>query len=123
MDFSFFMTRTQKQLENALFTRAIKRFTRMSLDNLSPEKKDENTNEYRFEKYGFTFRLGENYLWILGPDRYIFESFDSSDEEYASIIKSAYEGLRQRVVSSKERQDKKQEREFNRNLKRLNRFL
>jgi hypothetical protein len=123
------MTRTKKQLENTLLDRTVKRFRKTKLNKIQPSRKDEDTKEYFIEKNGFKFRLyldedlKDGHLWVLNSKGYIFESFDLSDKKYAPVIKNIYEEIRKRVIKQKEKENQRVEREFNRNLKRLDRLL
>lgn len=123
------MTKTKKQLENTLLDRTVKKFKKTKLEKIQPHRKDEDTKEYFIEKYGFKFRLyldkdlKDGHLWILNSKGYIFESFDLSNKKYAPIIKNMYEEIRKRVIEQKEKENRIVKREFNRNLKRLDRLL
>ena len=130
------MTRTKKQLENILLVKTAKRFKRTKQQKISLQtigNSESYGKRYTLEVHEFKFELSflknlssklEEYkLWIIKPDGYLFETFESDNENYAPILKQMYEGLVERMKSIKIRNKEKEEREFNRRLRKLNRII
>lgn len=130
------MTRTKKQLENILLVRTAERFRKTKIEKIEIKKVSQNyreLEEYTIELAGFKFRLyfskdliknqEEGHLWILNHQGYVFESFDLSNEYCKPVIIGIYEDIQKRILGCQEKQRKKEEREFNKNLKRLDRIL
>jgi hypothetical protein len=130
------MTRTKKQLETILLAKAVKKFGKTKLEKIGVRKVDNDkykSEEYSIELVGFKFKLylskdlskntEDGHLWILDPQGYVFESFDLSDKNYESTLREMYNHVKSRITKYEEKQDRKKEIEFNRNLRRLDRIL
>jgi hypothetical protein len=130
------MTRTKKQLENILLVKTAKRFKKTKLSKIDvqiTENLEHYTEKYVIEVSGFKLKLflSENLvknletygLWIQKPDGYLFETFESDNEKYAPVLKEMYESIKKREQKSNEKDTKKEEKEFNKKLRRLDRII
>ena len=130
------MTRTKNQLESILLAKAVKKFRKTNLEKIETRKIDNDyykLEEYLIELAGFKFKLyigkdlnknkEDGHLWILNPQGCIFESFDLSNKNYESTLREMYNNIKNRISKYEEKQDRKKGKEFDRNLKRLDRIL
>jgi hypothetical protein len=130
------MTRTNKQLENILLVKTVNRFRKTKLSQVDSQISE--NSEYHIEKYtievnGFKLKLSlsknlaknsdEYKLWVIKPDGYLFEAFESNNENYAPILKQMYEDVTARIANSQKKDQKREEREFNRKLRKLDRII
>jgi len=130
------MTRTKKQLETILLAKAVKKFRKTNLEKIETrtiDNKQYKSEEYSIELAGFKFKLymskdlsknkEDGHLWILDPKGYVFESFELSNKNYEPTLREMYSNIKNRILKYEEKQNRKQEKDFNRQLKRLDRIL
>jgi hypothetical protein len=130
------MARTKKQLENLLLVKTANRFRKTKLSKIESHKRETAEslfNQYVIEVSGFKLKLFfakdvvknlESYsLWIQKPDGYLFETFESDNENYAPVLKKMYENIITRIANSQKKDEKKEEKEIEKKLRRLDRII
>jgi hypothetical protein len=138
------MTKTREQeakekrhLEDKLLVRTARRFRRINFSRVEHPKLSgvfpNQVDRYIIDVRGFKEKLfltenlidnsKEYSLWIIKPDGYLFETFESNNENYAPVLEEMYKNIQKKAIQYEEKQKNKKERESKRNERRYYRSI